>query len=88
MPGLCQDGTPAEVRASAPYLLADGPGEESQSPQRWVLVFVAEAGSVPMSVRVKQIIKSALRRHGVRTVEVLNDVPGDVYPVELTEEIG
>lgn len=70
----------------APYLVPDGPGEQAQPPQKWVLVMVAESGSVPMSVRVRQIIKSALRRHGVKTLEVLNNVPGDVYPVELTQE--
>ncbi len=56
--------------------LPDGPGEAPQPAKRWVIVVEAEDGDVPMSVRVKQIVKSAKRKHGVRVAYMpCDDLP-------------
>lgn len=54
--------------------------------ERWVIVLTPEPSEVPAAVRVRQVLKYALRRQGLVCEAVLADVPADVCPVELTEE--
>jgi hypothetical protein len=57
-------------------------------PERWVVVLTPEPGAVPPAVRVRQVLKYALRRQGLKCAAVLADVPADVCEVELVEENG
>jgi hypothetical protein len=59
---------------------------DADPPERWVLVFTVEPGDVPAAVRVKQLLKTALRRHGLVCLGVYADVPTDMHDVELVEE--
>jgi hypothetical protein len=54
--------------------------------EKWVIVLVPEPGPVPPAVRVRQVLKYALRRQGLACEAVLADVPADVCPVELVED--
>jgi hypothetical protein len=74
------EGIAGPVRAPA---LNAPPGTD-----QWALVFEVAPGSgdVPMAVRLRQIIKYAFRRHGVRCAGVLSNVPHPFFePVEFTE---
>lgn len=59
---------------------------DADPPERWCIVLVPEPGAVPPAVRVKQVLKYALRRQGLVCEAVLADVPADVCPVELVED--
>lgn len=58
-------------------VLPDAPHDEPAPPKRWILVLEAESGPVPMSCRVKQVVKYAKRRHGLHVADLPNHLPDD-----------
>lgn len=57
------------------FTVADAPGLPPDPPKRWVLVFAAKSGTVPMSVRMRKLIKSWCRYLGLDCVGLQNELP-------------
>lgn len=75
-------GEAAGVRALVP----DAPGEPPAAPQVWVVVYQVEAGPIPTSVRVRQIVKHSWRRHGMKAAGLRLALPEGVRIEEVVTE--
>lgn len=72
-----------EVQA---YVLPDGPHDPPSPPKQWVLVLEAESGPIPMAVRVRQVLKYALRRQGLHAAAMPMTVPDEADVNTVLEE--
>lgn len=70
-----------DERVSVP----DGPSEPPRPAKRWILVLEAKTDTVPTSVRVKRVIKYAMKMHDLHVVAMPSELPDGARTDQVEE---